>query len=186
VKPALLLVDLQRDFLGTPGLEPAQEEVVRGAAALLAGCRDRGMLVLHVRTTVSADLHDRMPHWRTAGIEMCIEGTRGHEPPSELDERDEAVLEKRWFSAFTSPDLEPELDRNEVTDVVLAGVHMHGCVRTTALDAYQRGLRVWIAADAVGGYDPLHSRVSAGYLDGRAATLLSGAEILERLYRAEG
>jgi nicotinamidase-related amidase len=183
VKPALLLIDLQRDYLDAPGLEPAADEIVRGAAALLDGCRARGIPALHVRTTVSPGGEDRMPHWRRAGITRCVEGTPGHRAPPELGERDETVIRKAWFSPFTDPELERALKRVEATDLVLAGVHLHGCVRATALDAYQRGLRVWIATDAVGSYDRLHAAVSARYLDGRAATLLRGAEILERLDR---
>lgn len=41
MKPVLLLVDLQNDFLDAPGLEPERSAVVRQAARLLCGARAR-------------------------------------------------------------------------------------------------------------------------------------------------
>ncbi len=182
MNPALLLVDLQRDFLATPGLEPGADELTRRAAALLEGCRRLSVPVLHAWTAVSPGGEDRMPHWRAAGRWDCVRGTEGQRPPLTLAPRSgELVVEKRWFSPFTSPELDARLAQLDAGELIVCGVHLHGCVRATALDGYQRGLRVWIASDAVGSYDGLHAAVTRRYLEGRAARFASVAALLSML-----
>jgi acyl-CoA reductase-like NAD-dependent aldehyde dehydrogenase/nicotinamidase-related amidase len=183
MKPVLLLVDLQNDFLDAPGLEPPRSEVVRRAAALLRAARDRGVPVVHCVTTVDRERDGRMPHWKAADRWSCVRGSRGHAPPAELEPGPgESVVDKAFFSAFasTAPGaLDETLARWRADAVVLAGVHLHGCVRATALDAYQRGLEVWIAEDAVASDDPLHAAVTRRYLEGRAARFAAVAELAE-------
>jgi acyl-CoA reductase-like NAD-dependent aldehyde dehydrogenase/nicotinamidase-related amidase len=181
MKPALLLVDLQRDHLAAPGLEPAPEELVRRAANLLRACRALSVPVLHVWTTCSREADDRMPHWRDAGRWACVAGTEGHESPAALRPEGEPVIEKRWFSGFSSPQLDTRLRELGAEELILCGVHLHGCVRTTALDAYQRGYRVWVADDAVGSYDGVHAAVTRHYLEGRAARFASVDSLVLRL-----
>jgi acyl-CoA reductase-like NAD-dependent aldehyde dehydrogenase/nicotinamidase-related amidase len=181
MRPALLLVDLQADFLSAPGLEPAAGDVVRGAARLLEAARSDGVPVIHVVTSVAPDGNDRMPHWKALGVWRCVRGTPGHAPPPELAPHGgEAVVAKTYFSAFASRDLDHALAAVRADALVIAGVHLHGCVRATALDAYERGLEVWIAEDAVGSDDPLHAAVTRRYLEGRAARFAPGEAIRQR------
>ena len=178
MKPALVLVDLQNDFLGASGLEPPADAVVRGAARLLEAARRAGVPVLHVVTSVRPDGRDRMPHWSRRDDRRCVAGTPGHEPPAALAVvAGEAVVAKTFFSGFSSDALAPALVASGADAVVLAGVHLHGCVRQTALDAYQRGFEVVVAEDAVGSDDPLHAAVTRRYLEGRAARFLPVEEI---------
>ncbi len=180
MKPALVLVDLQNDFLGAAGLEPPAGAVVRGAARLLAAARRAGVPVLHVVTSVRPDGNGRMPHWTRRDDRRCVPGTSGHEAPAPLAPGPaEAVVPKTFFSAFSAEALAPFLAAHGADAVVLAGVHLHGCVRQTALDAYQRGLEVVVAEDAVGSDDPLHAAITRRYLEGRAARFLTVEEIAE-------
>lgn len=175
---ALLLIDLQRDFLATPGLTPGAGEVVRQAAGLLQGWRRIGMPVVHVWTTVSPDGEDRMPHWKELDRRICVSGTDGHLPPGPLLPIDEPVVHKQHFSGFSAPALDPALRELEVDEVVLAGVHLHGCVRQTALDAYARGLAATIAEDAVASAEPLHAAITRQYLERRAIAFSAVDELL--------
>jgi acyl-CoA reductase-like NAD-dependent aldehyde dehydrogenase/nicotinamidase-related amidase len=178
MKPALVLVDLQNDFLGAAGLEPPASAVVRGAARLAEAARRAGVPVLHVRTSVRPDGVGRMPHWTRRDDRRCIEGTPGQEPPAALAAAPgEAIVAKAFFSAFSSEAMGPALAARGADAVVLAGVHLHGCVRQTALDAYGRGFEVIVAEDAVGSDDPLHAAVTRRYLEGRAARFLLVEEI---------
>jgi acyl-CoA reductase-like NAD-dependent aldehyde dehydrogenase/nicotinamidase-related amidase len=184
--PALLLIDLQKDFLSTPGLTPPAPELVRRAAALLESCRAASVPVIHIWTTVSRERDDRMPHWRRAGRWECVAGTEGHETPAPLRPRAEAVLHKRFFSAFSAPELEPTLGKLGADTLIVAGVHVQGCVRATVVDAYERGFRVWVATDAVGSHEPLHAAVTRRYLETRAATFANCDGLLDRIRRSDG
>ncbi|MFA9479456.1 aldehyde dehydrogenase family protein [Phycisphaerales bacterium AB-hyl4] len=178
-RPALLLVDLQRDYLRAAALYPPAESVVHHAAALLTAFRAKGLPVLHTHTLVRPDGVDRMPHWRRRDHWACIKGTAGALPPPAVAPRDgEPVFAKPFYSAFGCPDFETTLRELNVNTLVLAGVHTHGCVRASALDAYQAGFAVWVADDAVGSYDPLHAAATRHHLQDRACRFLDVATIL--------
>ncbi len=180
MRPLALFVDFQNDFLGAPGLEPSAGEVVRRAARLLDGARQRGLPVVHAVTSVDPVRDDRMPHWKALDRWRCVRGTPGHAFPAGLEPRaGEAVVSKTFFSAFSSPDLAGALSGADT--LLVAGVHLHGCVRATVLDAYASGRTVWVADDAVGSDDPLQAAVTRRYLEGRAARFAPVGEILRWL-----
>src|SRR4051794_34083525 len=130
MRPALLLVDLQNDFLERPNLTPAPESLIDAVAALLEGARAAGVPIIHVHTVVAADGHDRMPHWKRRDVRACVRGTDGVRPPPALAPRDgETVVEKRFFSAFGVADTDTALRAAGADAVIVAGVYLHGCVR---------------------------------------------------------
>jgi acyl-CoA reductase-like NAD-dependent aldehyde dehydrogenase/nicotinamidase-related amidase len=179
---ALLLVDLQHDYLARPGLVPHDSAVVAGAVRLLDGFRTLGLPVAHVHTRTRADGGDRMPHWRERGLVACVEGTPGAETPTLLTPRaDELVAIKQHYRGFADAALEPWLRDRGVDRVVVAGVYTHACVRETALDAYERGFEVWVAADAVGSTEPAHAASTRAWLEPRAAAFRSSAALLADL-----
>ena len=165
---ALVLIDLQNDYLDSPGLEPAAGAVVERAAALLERWRERGEPVVHVWTTVARGDDRRMPHWRDAGIWRCEQGTPGHATPAPLEPRaGERVVHKTDYDGFGGTSLADDLAALDAGAVVLAGTHLHACVRQTALGAYRRRLGVTIAEDAVASDDPLHAAATRGWLERR-------------------
>jgi nicotinamidase-related amidase len=179
--PALLLVDLQLDFLEPQDLQPPRAILLRSLAGLLGGCRKRDIPVLHVRTLVAADGHDRMPHWTRSGDARCVVGSRGAEAPAALRERTgEKVYPKQFYSAFGNVALETDLRAARIDTVLVCGVHTHACVQTTVLDAYQRGFRVILVADAIASYAPLLAQLTVDHLAGRACELLSASEFWTR------
>jgi alpha-ketoglutaric semialdehyde dehydrogenase len=183
MRPLLLLVDLQRDYLDSPGLEPAAGRLVERAAALLRTCRKAGVPVAHAWTTVARGDDRRMPHWQRQDRWLCEEGTAGHEPPAELQpESGELVLHKTGFSPFEDPRLDELISEVSPYPLVIAGIHLHGCVRQAVLDAYQRHrVEIWVAADATASNDPLHAVVTRRYLETRAASFLSVGELAAKL-----
>jgi nicotinamidase-related amidase len=180
--PALVLVDLQQDFLARPGLVPPVAEVTTAAAALRAACRARAVPVAHVHTLVRPDGSDRMPHWARDDVWTCVEGTPGAAAAPGLEPLPgEPVVRKRFFSGFGNPALGAWLEAGHIDTVIVAGIYLHGCVRSTVLDAYERGYTVWIADDAVGSTEPVHAAETRAWLGRRAATFLDCRAILARL-----
>jgi acyl-CoA reductase-like NAD-dependent aldehyde dehydrogenase len=177
MRSLLLLVDLQRDYLDSPGLEPAAGPVVERAATLLRSCREAEIPVVHAWTTVSRSDDRRMPHWQRENRWLCEEGTPGHEPPPELlPQAGERVIHKTGFTAFEDGELDALLHDHETSPelLIVAGVHLHGCVRQAVIDAYQRHpVEIWVAADAVASDDPVHAAITRRYLERRAARFLS-------------
>jgi alpha-ketoglutaric semialdehyde dehydrogenase len=178
LKPALLLIDLQEDFLAAEGLQPPREDLVEAAGRLLRGLRDLGVPVFHSWTTVRED-SDRMPHWKRERKWACVEGTAGHATPNVLKSVDgERVFHKRFFDPFGAFGLEAALRAARADLLVVAGVYTHACVRAAALGGYERGMAVWVAEDAVGSDEPVHAAETRRWLDGRAARFLAVERIL--------
>jgi acyl-CoA reductase-like NAD-dependent aldehyde dehydrogenase/nicotinamidase-related amidase len=187
----LLLVDLQNDYLAAPGLEPSAGATARQAAALLEGWRELDLPVAHVWTTVSRADDRRMPHWKRQGRWLCEEGTPGHAPPAGLEPAEgEAVMHKTSFGGVFAAGGEVDrlLAARDVRRVVVAGVHLHGCVRQAVLEAYERdGLEVWVAEDATASDDSVHAAITRRYLEARAARFLPVDAVLGGLgARANG
>ena len=181
MRPALLLVDLQEDFLAAPGLDPAAGAIVEAARRLLTGMRERAVPVLHCWTTIRSD-EERMPHWKRDGKRACVEGTAGHATPEALRPlRSEPVFHKRFFDPFAAPGLEAAVGDSGADTLVVAGIYSHACVRAAAVGGYERGFEVWVAADAIGSDEPVHAEQTRRWMEGRAATFLEVDRILQRL-----
>jgi alpha-ketoglutaric semialdehyde dehydrogenase len=168
MKPALLLVDLQNDYLATPDLQPPADTLIQQSATLLARCRLSEIPVIHIWTTVQRENDRRLPHWRIENRWQCVSGTSGHATPESLEPRSgEAIIHKSGFNAFASGELDAALKSMDRDTVILAGVHLHTCVRVVAMECLERGYRVRIAEDAVGSNDPIHAASTRRWLAAR-------------------
>ena len=185
---ALLLLDLQRDYLELPGLEPGADEVVARASVLLEGFRVRALPVIHVWTTVARDTDRRMRHWKSKGMWRCVEGTEGHRPARGLEAlAGEPVVHKSGFDAFAGGELELLLEELGVQRLAIAGIHLHACVREAALGAHamEQLQEIWVAEDAVTSDDPVHAAATRRYLQAREVDFLSSSDLLGRLGRQD-
>ena len=181
MSPTLLLIDLQNDFLDEPTLEPTKAEVVRGATDLLELCRSSNVPVVHIWTTIRNE-SDRMPHWRRNNKWACVEGTKGHATPEILKPFDsEKVIHKKYFSAFTVPELKQHLGHLETKTVFICGVHTHACVQMTAVDAYSNGYSVVIAEDAVASLDPEAGTCARRFMHSRVGQFLPHGALTDML-----
>jgi alpha-ketoglutaric semialdehyde dehydrogenase len=174
MKSALLLIDLQQDFLVPNNLHPSADlqppavVLVARAAELLRACRHRKIPVIHIWTTVDREKNIRLPHWRAQNRWMCVAGTPGHETPDPLRPlAGESIVHKTGFNAFARGELDQIIRSAGCDTVILCGVHLHACVRTAAVESLERNLNVVIAEDAVGSNDPIHAAATRRWLAAR-------------------
>ncbi len=178
MKPVLLLVDLQNDFLRAGDLEPHPASIAAAAADLLNTCRTGAVPVVHVWSTVNKSDDNRMPHRKKNGDWMCLEGSAGHACPDVLrPHKKETIIHKIFFSAFSTGQLDSVLHELNADTLIIAGVHLHACVRATALDAYAKGYSVVVAEDSTASNDPVHAAISKRYLQERSVIFRSSDEI---------
>ncbi len=182
MKPALLLVDVQNDYLAADGLAPPAELLISRAAALLAGGRERRIPIIHIWTTIHRDDDRRLPHWKKTDRWQCVAGTDGHKTPPLLEPlKNETVIHKSGFNGFAGGELDVALERINCDTVILAGIHLHTCVRTIAAESLERGLHVFIAGDAAASNDPVYAAATRRWLAERGVGFVSANEILSRL-----
>jgi len=173
---ALLLVDLQNDFLapdgayGRAGLgSPELAALPDRVAAVLALARGHGVPVVSAQFTLVA-VGGRppiiAPHLSALrpflGAGDFAPGERGHALVDALGTPD-VVVEKVAFSAFHQSRLDWVLRGLGAQRLIVAGIVTNGGVASTLRDAQVRGYAATLLSDGCAAFDP----------DVHAATLLS-------------
>ena len=173
MRTCLIAVDLQVAFLDDRRLEPPAGRILAGAASWLGRFRELGLPIIHIRTTVDPEGGAALPHWDDARRREFSPGSAGWRfaPLAEPREQ-EPIVDKVHYSGFESERLTDLLAEAEAEEVVVVGVHLHGCVRSTALDAGAAGLGVSIGLDATGSNDPPHAAASRRWLGERGFRLV--------------
>lgn len=151
-RTALLVVDMQRDFV-----DPRGALSVPGAAAtvpvlqrLLAWARANGVTVMYTQDThLEGD-----PEW-TIWPRHAERGTWGWEIVDELaPQPNERVFEKLRYDGFYGTSLDHELRRRGLDTLVIGGTVASICVHYTAASAGLRWYRVIHPIDALSALTP--------------------------------
>ena len=171
---ALLIIDMQRDFLEPGGFgEMLGNDVtqlrrtIAPNQALLARWRAAGLTVLHTREGHRSDLSDLPPTKKARGRSACcigdpgpmgrilVQGEPGHAIIPELAPlSNETVIDKPGKGAFWATDLHAILQARNIRQLVVTGVTTEVCVHTTVREANDRGYECLVPADCVGSYFP--------------------------------
>lgn len=159
MKPALLVIDLQRWYLERGHSEKLSRVgmLIAKTNALIDFFHKQRLPVVQVRLIHRADgsTWNQMmkPHWTGRPTEGTLtEGTWEAEPHPDMHRRDtDVTLTKTRGSAFVRTELEDVLRDRGVGTVVLAGYSTNRCVGLTAIDAWERDFRVMLAGEAIVG-----------------------------------
>src|SRR6267154_2975731 len=175
-EPALIVIDMLNDFL--QAWPPASKQsLVQSTNALVDIVRSHERPVIWVRQEFEPDLRDAFPEMRAKGIRITIKGTQGCEILPELSlAPSDLVMTKKRYSAFYGTPLDETLSRLKPDAIIVAGINTHACIRTTAIDAYQRDWPVILAADCIDSYDREHHEISLQYMKDKIATVMINEE----------
>jgi nicotinamidase-related amidase len=171
---ALLLIDMQRDFLEPNGYLASMGydvDVVRSAIEparrLLGAAREAGLTVIHTRQGFRPDLGELPPH-RLARVRagtstigkagplgrFLIRGEPGFQIVRELEPvAGEPLVDKSGNGAFWGTDLASILSARGVRALILAGVTTDVCVHSTLREAIDRGYECLLVNDACASGD---------------------------------
>jgi biuret amidohydrolase len=177
---ALVIIDMQRDFIERGGFgEALGNDVSRLAAIvptvreLLAWGRAHGLRVLHTREGHRADLTDCPPAKRRRGGaavrigdpgamgRILVDGEPGNDIVPDLAPLPgEPVILKPGKGAFYATPLGDLLRQAAVTHLILAGVTTEVCVQSTMREANDRGFECLLVEDATESYFPEFKRAT--------------------------
>ncbi len=150
---ALLLIDLQEDFLAPPGLAEQRADVVQRVFDWVGWARRRQLPVIEVRTVLPDDESTWALNMREDGQPVVLEGSPGAQRLAEFTFAPDLSISKRRDDAFHGTDLLQQLRDRDIDALVLAGVSTEACLALTAASAYAHDLRVSLAAGAVASAD---------------------------------
>jgi nicotinamidase-related amidase len=173
-RTALIIIDMQRDFLEPGGFGETLgndvsllEATVEPCKAVLAAARNAGLLVIHTREGHRPDLSDAPPAKVERGApskrigdpgpmgRILIRGEPGHDIIDALYPIEgEPVIDKPGKGAFYQTDLQALLQTHGIENLVVCGVTTEVCVNTTVREANDRGYRCVVLADCCASYFP--------------------------------
>lgn len=167
-RAALVLIDVQNDFVDGATRIPGTAELLPAMARLADAFRAAGRPVVHVVRLYVPGGSDVDPVRRSAveaGARIAAPGTVGARIPDVLVSQaldadlllagemqpigdDEVVLFKPRWSAFYRTGLDRYLRDHAIDTVVVAGCNLPNCPRATLFDASERDYRAVVVPDA--------------------------------------
>ena len=171
---ALLIIDMQRDFLEAGGFgESLGNDVsllrttIEPNRRLLEGWRAADLTVIHTREGHRPDLACLPAAKKVRGNSpvtigdagpmgrILVRGEAGHDIIPELYPLPgEPVIDKPGKGAFFATDLHAILQNRGITQMFVTGVTTEVCVHTTVREANDRGYDCLVPEDCVGSYFP--------------------------------
>ncbi|MEU2879566.1 hydrolase [Streptomyces sp. NPDC014748] len=187
-RTALVVIDLQAGIASAPTVPYPGSEVVARSVELADAFRAHGLPVVLVRVSFAADGADAVPgrnemsgaggHVRPEGWDVIVPELSGH--PGDI-----TVTKHNW-GAFHGTDLDVQLRRRGVTQIVLTGIATSIGVESTARAAYEHGYHVTLATDAMSDMAEETHRNSVERIFPRLGETGTTAEILELLAKTHG
>lgn len=153
---AVLLVDLQNDFLhpdGTSGrlgrFVPESRDILAPMRAFVAARRAEGMPVIFTRRIIGqGDAAASTSDLAAQREAYCRPGSWGAELIDDLrPDADDLVVDKPGASSFLRTDLADHLHALGRTHLLVAGVTLEVCVESTVRDAQDLGFSPVLLAD---------------------------------------
>jgi nicotinamidase-related amidase len=142
-RSALVLIDLQQGILALPTLL-SQDDIKNRARRLAAAFRATALPVVRVKVAFSADGGDLPPG------RALVPGPKSAPPAAYSEFPDDfpphpgdIILVKRHWGAFTGTELDLQLRRRGVTQIVLAGISTSIGVESTARSATHAFTRIF-------------------------------------------
>jgi nicotinamidase-related amidase len=171
-RTALLIIDMQRDFVEPGGFGEALGNDVSPLRAtieptrkVLERARKLSMMVIHTREGHRADLSDCPPTKIVRGRgktrigdvaamgRLLVRGEHGHDIVPELyPVAGEPIIDKPGKGAFYATDLELILRNRGIGSLIVCGVTTEVCVNTSVREANDRGFECLVLSDCVGSY----------------------------------
>ena len=192
--PALLIVDMQNDFVrqDAPLQVPDALATIAAHQALIAAFRAQGLPVIYTKflaTQTPSLLWNWSPECEPP-TKCCWRGHFRHYPDRDADlectdiidelrpEADDLIIEKYGYGAFHGTNLNDSLRNLGVGSLVITGTVTQICVEETAREAFHHSFPTIGVADAVSSFDAELHAASLRNFAMKFGWVQSSAEVL--------
>lgn len=201
---ALIVIDLQQDFLSTTGYFAKQgydptplRAILPTVSRLIAAARAAGLRIIHTRQGYRADTADMTPYekWRRKragldGTDVLLRSGSGFQIVPEIDiAPQDIIVDKTCNGAFTYTDLELVLRSQGITHLLFSGCTTDVCVHTTLREACDRNFQCLTISDACASGDRYAHEAALHMVtveDGVFGALADSSAVLAALSRLPG
>jgi nicotinamidase-related amidase len=179
-KIALLIIDMQRDFLESGGFGEALgndvsrlRSIIPTVQQLLAVFREKNLPVFYTIEGHKSDLSDCPPAKLKRGQgslkigdqgimgRILILGEKGNDIIDELKPlNNEIIITKPGKGAFYATSLQEHLQKQQITHLIITGVTTEVCVQTTMREANDRGYECLLVEDGTESYFPFFKQAT--------------------------
>jgi nicotinamidase-related amidase len=188
-KTALVIIDMQRDFVEPGGFGESLGNDVKLLQAIIPACRsvlsawrEVGGTVVHTREAHAADLSDCPPAKRNRGNpklrigdagpmgRILVAGEPGNQiVPALAPIAGEIVIDKPGKGAFYATSLQDQLQQRGITHLLFMGVTTEVCVQSTMREANDRGYDGLLLEDCTESYFPAFKQAAVDMVRAQGA-----------------
>lgn len=179
---ALVLIDLQKGITPFAAGPHSATEVYQRSARLAARFRELKAPVLLVRVGFHADGADMLRPLTDAPAHGGTLPADWWDYADELKVADSDIhIIKRQWGAFYGTELEVQLRRRGITQIVLGGISTNIGVESTARQAFELGFNQVFVEDAMSSGDAEHHRFAVEHIFTRLGRIRSTEQVLAAL-----
>ncbi|MFZ5808974.1 MAG: cysteine hydrolase family protein [Chloroflexota bacterium] len=135
---ALLVIDVQKGLFEKSTPIHKADQVLENINHLIGQARQKNMPVIFIQHSNSKTLEKGSTAWQLH--------------PQIQPREEEVVIHKLHGNAFEETNLREELEKRNVSVVVITGLVTHGCVKATCLGALKEGYKVVLVSDGHSSY----------------------------------
>jgi nicotinamidase-related amidase len=148
-KTALLVLDMQEDFLGEKARMPIKDEQIPAITAVVNGLIDEfernGQEIIYIKSEFpKIALGNKIRHY------AAIKGSPGTKIYGKIRISGNAVFSKKTPDAFSNKEFADYLEAHQIKRLVITGVYADQCVLSTTMAALDRNYQITFVRNGVG------------------------------------
>jgi maleamate amidohydrolase len=183
-KSAIIVIDLLQGYTteGSALYAPGVVDCVKEMPELLELAREKGVPIIHTRVLYTAPNYEDGGIWikKAPVLRDLVEGN----PYAEFCEGvvpqpGEPVIVKQYASAFFGTSLIATLNGLGVDTLIITGCTTSGCIRATAVDTVQHGIRPICVRECIGDRHEGPHEANLFDINAKYGDVISKAETLE-------